>query len=153
MSEEQELLDKLRRVEALFARTTFDGERAAAANAMERIRERLRLMRESDPPVEYKFAMRDRWSLRLLMALMRRYEIAPYRYSRQRHTTIMARVPASFVRETLWPEFLELNTTLQSYLDSVTARVIREGLCTDMSEAEVRMEPAGDLPGPSINEG
>jgi hypothetical protein len=126
LTEEQELVEKLRRVETLFARTTFEGERVAAANAMDRIRERLRNLRESSAPVEYKFTMRDSWSRRLLVALMRRYDIQPYRYHGQRHTTVMARVPASFVDETLWPEFRELDRTLRSYLDEVTSRVIGE---------------------------
>ena len=151
MTEEQELLEKLRRVEALFARTTFEGERVAAANAMERIRERLGTLKESAPPVEYRFTMQDAWSRRLLVALMRRYGIQPYRYHRQRYTTVMARVPASFVDETLWPEFNELLRTLRSYLDQVTSRVINEAICADSSEAEVRAEPEGALPPPQDN--
>jgi len=145
LTEEQQLVEKLRRVEALFARTNFEGERVAAANAMERIRERLRNLQESDPPIEYKFTMRDAWSRRLLVALMRRYDIQPYRYYRQRYTTVMARVPASFVDETLWPEFKELNETLGSYLDQVTSRVISKSIHTNSSEAEVRAKPDGGL--------
>lgn len=141
MTKEQELIEKLRRVEALFARTTFDGERDAAANAMNRIRERLRSMQESDPPVEYKFTLQNAWSRRLLVALMRRYGIQPYRYPRQRYTTVMARVPISFVDETLWPEFTELDDTLCTYLDEVTTRVIGESIFADSSEAEVRPNP------------
>lgn len=52
----------------------------------------------------------------------------------------MARVPVSFVNETLWPEFQELNKTLRSYLDEGTDRVITTGIYTDSSEAEVRQE-------------
>ena len=148
MTEEQQLMEKLRRVEVLFARTTFEGERVAAVNAMDRIRERLQNLKASTPPVEYKFTMRDLWSRRLLVALMRRYGIQPYRYHGQRYTTVMARVPAPFVDETLWPEFRELNDTLRSYLDEVTSRVISEGICADSSEAEVRAEPEGALPPP-----
>ena len=141
MTKEQELIEKLQRVEALFARTTFDGERDAAANAMNRIRERLRNMQEADPPIEYKFTLQDAWSRRLLVALMRRYDIKPYRYPRQRYTTVMARIPVSFVDETLWPEFKELDETLRSYLEEVTSRVIGEGIYADSSEAEVRAKP------------
>jgi hypothetical protein len=52
----------------------------------------------------------------------------------------MARVPVSFVKETLWPEFQELNNTLRCYLDEVTKRVITTGIYADSSEAEVREE-------------
>ena len=150
MTEEQQLVEKLRRVEALFGRTTFEGERVAAANAMDRIRERLRNLQKSNPPIEYTFTLRDAWSRQLLVALMRRYGIQPYRYHRQRYTTVMARVPASFVDGTLWPEFKELHETLRSYLDEVTSRVINENIYADSSEAEVKTAPEGALPAPPI---
>jgi len=148
---EQELMDELRRVEALFARTTFEGERVAASNAMDRIRERLHGLQVSDPPIEFRFTMQNTWSRQLLVALMRRYDIKPYRYHRQRHTTVMARVPASFVDETLWPEFKELDKTLRAYLDDITSRVIRESIYADSSDAEVRPNTNESLP-PSSRE-
>lgn len=138
--EEQKLIEKLQRIEALFAGATTKGEKVAAANALERIRGRLQDVQKVDSPVEYKFTLTDMWSKKLFLALLRRYGIEPYRYYRQKHTTVMARVPVSFVKETLWPEFQELNDTLRSYLDEVTNRVITTGIYADSSEAEVRQE-------------
>jgi tRNA nucleotidyltransferase (CCA-adding enzyme) len=63
--------------------------------------------------------------------------IHPYRYYRQKHTTVMAQVPHGFVKDILWPEFSELNETLRKYLDEVTERIIAESVCPDNSEAEV----------------
>lgn len=140
MTEEQKLIEKLQRIEALFAGSTTTGEKVAAANALERIRERLEDAQKLAPPVEYKFTLTDMWSKKLFLALLRRYGIEPYRYYRQKHTTVMARVPVSFVNETLWPEFQELNNTLRCYLDEVTNRVITTGIYADSSEAEVREE-------------
>ena len=140
MTEEQKLIEKLQRIEALFAGAATKGEKVAAANALERIRDRLKDVQKLDPPEEYKFIMTDMWSKKLFLALLRRYGIEPYRYYRQKHTTVMAHVPASFVKETLWPEFEELNKTLHSYLDEVTNRVISTGIYADSSEAEVRQE-------------
>lgn len=153
MTEEEQLIEKLRRVETLFARTTFEGERVAASNAMDRIRERLQNLQKSDPPIEYRFTMQNTWSRRLLVALMRRYDIKPYRYYRQRHTTVMAHVPQSFVDDILWPEFKELDDTLRAYLDGVTSRVISESIYADSSEAEVRTKPDGELPPPPVGKG
>ena len=147
MTDEQSLIDKLRKVEALFAGAASDGERAAAANAMERIRERLRTVQLVDPPVEFRFGMTDEWSRRLFVALLRRYGITPYRYGGQRRTTVMARAPRSFVDETLWPEFQELSRELQRYLAEVTDRVIAAGVYADSSDAEVRA-PVAALPAP-----
>ena len=117
-----ELLETLRRIEALHARTDVPGERQAAAAALEAMRARLARMGQQDPPVEYKFTMSDDWSRRLFTALMRRYGILPYRYRGQRYTTVMARVSRSFVDQTLWPEFLELSNVLRKYLSDVTDR-------------------------------
>jgi hypothetical protein len=147
MTDEQRLIEKLQRIEALFAGAATPGEREAAAQARERIRARLRDQQRADPPVEYSFKLRDRWSLRLLTALLRRYEIRPYRYPRQRHTTIMARVPKSFVNETLWPEFTELNQTLVAYLGEMTDRVISQGIESDQSEVEIVSQQTALGPG------
>jgi len=141
MTQEPRLLERLRLIEALHAGAATPGERDAAANARERIKARLAALQNSDPPVEFSFKLRDRWSHRLLVALLRRYGIAPYRYRGQRYTTIMAHLPKRFVNETLWPEFVELNGTLTNYFAEVTERVIAEGIGADSSEVEERPEP------------
>jgi hypothetical protein len=131
-----EVLETLRRIEALHARTDVPGERAAAAAALEAMRARLARLGQQDPPVEHKFSLGDDWTRRLFMALLRRYGIQPYRFRGQRRTTVMARVSKSFVEQTLWPEFLELSNVLRKYLAEVTERVIREAIYEDSSEAE-----------------
>jgi hypothetical protein len=142
--DEGQLIQKLRRVENLYAGAATPGERDAAANAAERIRRRLEEWQHRDPAIVYKFGLNHVWSRRLLLALLRRYGIQPYRYSGQRHTTVMARVSRRFVEETLWPEFQELDKVLHEYLSEATERVICEGLEADSSEAEVRHGlPAG----------
>ncbi|WP_457551666.1 hypothetical protein [Desulfobacula sp.] len=134
---ETKLIEKLKLIETLFAGATTEGEKDAAFNALQRIKERLKQTQEIDPPVEYKFTMSDMWSRKLFVALLRRYEIKPYRYYRQRYTTVMTKVSKSFVDETLWPEFEELNKTLKSYIDDITNKVISETIHADSSEAEV----------------
>jgi hypothetical protein len=141
LDEERVLLDTLAKVEALFADTGFPGERNAAANAIERIRDRLRRLQADDKQVEMRFSMPDVWSRKLFMALLRRYGIEPYRYSGQRRTTVMAALPKRFVDETLWPEFTQLNQALWHYLNAVTDRVIKTGIFADDSDAETRTAP------------
>jgi hypothetical protein len=135
--DEQTLIEKLRRIEALFAGAMTLGERDAAAEARERIQQRLAATEHTDPPREYRFSLPDPWTRKLFIALLRRYGIRPFRYKRQRATTVMARVPESFVDDTLWPEFQELADTLTQYLADVTDRVIREGIDGDASDADV----------------
>src|SRR5437764_10276261 len=142
MTEADRLIEKLRRIEALFAGATTPGERVAAGVAMERILARLKEAGRRDPPVEYRFSLDSEWSRRLFVALLRRYGIRPYRYSRQRYTTVMARVPRSFVAETLWPEFEALNEALREHLAAITSSIISQAVSSDVSEAEVVPELA-----------
>jgi hypothetical protein len=135
--DERQLIEKLRRVEALFEGAGTAGERVAAASARDRLRGRLAALQERDSAIEYRFTLADLWSRRLFVALLRRYGLRPYRYSGQRYTTVMARVPRRFVDETLWPEYTELNDVLCAYLEETTERVIRQGIHEDSSEAEV----------------
>ena len=122
---EAQLVAKLQRIEALHARAGSEGERAR-----ERIKARLAELAAEEPPVEFRFTLADQWSRHLFVALMRRYGIQPYRYRRQRRTTVMARLSSSFVNDTLWPEFLELQDTLASYFDALTDRAIEQALAT-----------------------
>jgi hypothetical protein len=143
VNEEQRLIEKLQRIEALFAGAATAGERDAAAHARERIRSRLQAQQQTDPPVEFSFKLRDQWCNRLMVAVLRRYGLRPYRYPRQRYTTIMVRAPKRFVNETLWPEYVELNRTLYNYLSEVTERVIAQGITADASDVEIRPQSAG----------
>ncbi len=139
--DEERLFEKLRKIEALFARATTAGERDAAGQARLRILERLRELEHEDPPVEYQFSLSDMWSRRVFLSLLRRYGLIPYRLYRQRHTTIMVRVSKRFVDETLWPEYLAFSETLQAHLNEVTERVVAEIIQADSSEASVVSEP------------
>ena len=136
MSTESQLRDKLRKIEALFAGAGTSGERLAAEAALERVRARLTELREQDPPAELQISLSDQWSRRLFLALCRRYGLEPYRYHRQRRTTLVVRAPRRFFDQVLWPEFSELDRALQAYLHEVTLRVIREDVYADASEAQ-----------------
>lgn len=139
--DEAKLIEKLRLIEALFAGAATAGEKDAADRARQRILERLKTVERVDPQVEFKFRLRDMWQRKVFVALLRRYGIKPYRYSGQRYTTVMARVPQRFVHETLWPEFEEISQTLRSYLAEVTERVVAQVICQDSSEADVVEAP------------
>ncbi len=105
---EEELIQKLRRIEALHARAGSDGERQATERARERIQARLQQLAAEETSVEYRFTLADQWSRHLFMALLRRYNISPYHYCGQRRTTAMAHLSRSFVNNTLWPDYQEL---------------------------------------------
>ncbi len=133
--DEAKLREKLGKIEALFAGATTEGERVAAGEARRRIQMRLETIEKTEPLVEYKFTLADTWSRKVFMALLRRYDLKPYRYRGQRRTTVMVKVPRSFVDETLWPEFQQISSTLRTYLDEVTERIIADVIHADSSEA------------------
>jgi hypothetical protein len=143
MNGEALLRDKLRKIEALFAGAGTPGERLAAEAALERVRARLAEFDRQDPAIEMQFSLVDQWSRLLFVALCRRYGIRPYRYPRQRHTTVMVRAPRRFVEQVLWREFADLDADLQAYLHEVTQTLIREAVHKDTSDA---VEIAGALP-------
>jgi hypothetical protein len=71
------LLEKLRKIEALHAGTTVDGEREAARRAAERIRARLAELRGREQDVVLVYSLPDPWKRQLFVALCRRYGLAP----------------------------------------------------------------------------
>lgn len=139
--DEDKLLEKLRLIEALFAGATTEGERDAADAARGRIKKRLEQVTREDPPVEYRFGMPDAWYRKVFLALLRRYGLRPYRYSGQRHTTVMVKVSKRFVDETLWPEYEQIAKTLRKHLDELTNRLIAEALHQDSSDPQEVAEP------------
>ena len=135
MTDEAQVREKLRKIEALFAGASTVGEKLAAGAALERVRARLAELERSDRPIEMQFSLPDQWARQLFLALCRRYGLKPYRLYRQRVTTGMLHVPKGFVDQVLWPEFQELHAALMQYLTEVTTRVIREEVHRDTSEA------------------
>ncbi len=132
---EAELLEKLRKIEALHSGATSDGEREAARAAAERIKARLAEARAREPDVETIYTLPDPWTRKLFVALCRRYGLQPYRRPRQRSSTVQVLAPATFHETTLWPQFKALAAELTKHLAEVTDRVVREVVHADTSEA------------------
>ena len=140
MTTEQELRQKLRKIAALFEGATTAGERDAAAAALDRVRAALSAAEKTDRIIELYFHLTDPWKKRLFLALCRRYGLKPYRYPRQRYSTVVLRAPESFINKTLWPEFKQLSRALNDYLSEATTRIIREEVFGNDEEAEERAE-------------
>ena len=146
---EQQLRERLRKISALFEGAITIGEREAAAAALRRVKQSLDTLNpqgpsqgpspnagSSEPLIEMQFSLADRWQRLLLSALCRRYGLTPYRYRRQRYTTLMVRVRRSFLEKILWPEYVELRDALDEYLAAATDRIIREEIFNDAREAQ-----------------
>lgn len=136
MTTQSQLREKLRKIEALFAGAGSAGERDAAEAALARVRAKLVELESKEPAIEFQFSIPDPWSRHLLIALCRRYGLKPYRYRRQRKTSIMVRAPRRFFDDVLLHEFRDLEKALQTYLREVTLKVIREEVFADTSDAQ-----------------
>ena len=139
--DEAKLREKLARIEALFAGATTDGERVAAAEARKRIQLRLQTAEQREDAVVYRFSLGDAWARKVLIALLRRYDLKPYRRRGQRRSTVMANVPPSFVKDTLWPEFEQISAAIRAYVEQVTDRVLADLIHSDTSEPAEQSEP------------
>ena len=143
MNDEKKLRSKLRAIEALYAGATTPGERDAAGRARERIATRLAELHPPDE-VEWQFSLTP-WSRRLLLALARRHGLQPYRYRRQRRTTLVIRASERFLKKTFLPQFDKMSDTLYEHLDAVTERVLADVLSSDQSDEAVVDGPPQQL--------
>lgn len=136
--EEDILRNKLTKIEELFRRAGTSGERVAAGAAIERLK--LRLDTEhGDPEIELKFSLPDVWSLRLFIAVCRKHDVRPYRYPRQRRTTVMVRAPKRFFDAVVWGEFCSLHTELEIYFKETVDQLIAAAMQSDGDDSALEM--------------
>jgi hypothetical protein len=127
---DERLRKRLSKLEALFARAGTAGERAAAGAAIERLQGRAGGPRP-EPEVELKFSLPDPWSVRLFVAVCRKHGVRPYRYPRQRRTTVMVRVQERAFDRLVWAEFSRLQTALELYFEETVDHLITEAMHSD----------------------
>lgn len=132
---EQELVARIRKIEALYQGAQTDGEQAAALAALGRIEARLDLERmRNEPERELQFSIADPWQRRVFCALLRKHGIRPYRYPRQKRQSVVARIRPTFLDDILWPEFQDISRLLVQHLSRVASRVIAECIHADASD-------------------
>lgn len=125
MSEDSDLKAKLAKLEALFRRAGSLGEKSAAGAAIERLQGRLAGSGEKrEPEVELQYSLPDVWSAELFRAVCRKHGVRPYRYRRQRRTTVMVRAREREFDRRAWPEYCRLHDELADYFKDVTDHLI-----------------------------
>lgn len=152
MTSDQQIREKLKKIKALFSGASSEGERQAAQAAMDRLHERIRAAeaekQTEDPPVEFRFSLRNPWSLRLFLALCRAKGYRPYRHPRMRRTSVCVRIGARRVHTDLWPEYLEMDRVLTEHLGELADQIIADCINPDKSDAEtIQGLPAQDRTG------
>lgn len=128
---EDALRARLAKLEALFERAGTAGERDAAGAAIDRLRRRLRDSHGHEPDIEMKISLPDVWSVRLFVAICRKHGVRPYRYPRQRRTTVMVRAPQHLLDQVVWVEFRNLQAELEAYFQETVDHLITAAMHSD----------------------
>ena len=125
MNEDSDLRAKLAKLEALFRRAGSPGEKSAAGAAMERLQARLEgTGGKREAEIELQHSLPDLWCVELFCAVCRKHGVRPYRYRRQRRTTVMVRVREREFYSEAWPEYCRLHAELSAYFGDVTDHLI-----------------------------
>ena len=117
------LLEKIKKIEALIQGAKTQGEKSAAILARDRINKRL-IEEEKTQVKEYALYTQDSWHKKLLLAICRKYGVSPYRYKRQKYTTVMVRMNEKFLNNVLWKEYLEYSELLEKLVEEITDDII-----------------------------
>ncbi|NQY08211.1 MAG: hypothetical protein HRT71_01670 [Flavobacteriales bacterium] len=125
-AKQMDVLEKIKKIEALIEGGATAGERLAAIKAKERVLERYVNHSVPQNTVEYKLSTGDAWHKALLMAICRKYELTPYRYNRQKHTTVMVKVSTELLDKIIWPEYLKYSELLEDLVGDITDNLIEK---------------------------
>ena len=145
MRDDGDIRVRLAKLEALFARGATAGERAAAGAALERLQARLDRGGQpaDEPETEVQSSLPDVWSVRLFVALCRKHGVTPYRYPRQRRTTVMIRVRKAAFEQTIAAEFRELHRELTTYFGEMVNHLIANVMKSDGDDETLEQRQIG----------
>ncbi len=123
----QSILDKIKKLEALINGTNIAGEQQAAIESKKRLEQRIaELPPQQIAAIEYTLTTSGHWHKKLLLALCGKYQLEPYRYHRQKYTTVMVRVNQQFMDEVFWPEYLLYVKHLEALVEDITSDLIQK---------------------------
>jgi len=129
---------RLAKLENLFRRAGSAGERVAAGAAIDRVKDRLQA-EHAVSEIELKFSLPDVWSVRLFVAVCRKHNVRPYRYPRQRRTTVMVRTNERLFDDVVWVEFSKLQTVLEFYFEETVDHLIGTSMHADGDDSTLEM--------------
>lgn len=120
----QDLLERIKKIESLIIGAKTAGEKKAAISAKERILKKYPELEIHKAPKEYALYTPDNWHKKLLIAICRKYGVKPYRYYRQKYTTVMVNINEDFLNKVLWKEYLEYSKHLEKLVEEITDDLI-----------------------------
>jgi hypothetical protein len=116
--------ERIKKLMALLADTEFEGERVAAQAAIDRLAKNVTAEAPKLHETEFRLTTSSDWQKRLLMAICHKHGLKPYRYHRQKYTTVMVRVNEGFLNRVVWPEYLKFSGLLSELVDDITIDLI-----------------------------
>lgn len=122
----EDLLAKIKKIEALINGAQTDGEKNAAISAKDRILKKYPELNIHKDTLEYSLRTPDSWHKKLLVAICQKYELKPYRYKRQKYTTVMVKVNEDFLNKVVWKEYLEYSDHLEKLINTITDDLINK---------------------------
>lgn len=120
----ESLLEKIRKIEALIDGASSLGEKTSAILAKARILDKYPHLEIHKDPREYSLRTDGEWNKKLLLAICRKYGVKPYRYKRQKYTTVMVNINENFLNEVLWKEYSEYSIHLNKLVEEITDNLI-----------------------------
>lgn len=120
----EHLLERIKKIEALILGASTDGEKSAAMTAKERILRKYPELEIHKNPIEYRLSTGSEWNKKLLLAICRKYGVKPYRYHRQKYTTVMVNINEGFLTKVLWKEYEEYSKLLNKLVEEITDDLI-----------------------------
>jgi len=122
----KDLLEKIQKIEALIAGAQTEGEKDAAISAKDRVLKRYSELKMEEDKIEFTLSTPDSWHKKLLIAICRKYELKPYRYKRQKYTTVMLNVNEKFLNQVVWKEYIEYSDHLEKLVGAITDDLINK---------------------------
>lgn len=121
----ESIYEKIKKIEALIQGTNVEGERLAAIAAKKRLMETMPVeLPQYQHAKEFSLGLNNLWNKKLMLALCGKYELKPYRYRRQKHTTVMVRCNPDFMDRVLWPEYIRYADMLEVLVTDITTDLI-----------------------------
>jgi hypothetical protein len=124
--------EKLKKIEALIERSSFEGEREAALLAKHRLQQKA-----EKKTIEYTVTNTTTWKKKLFVAICNKHGLKTYRYKRQKYSTSMVRVSQVYMDEILWPEFKKYADLFEDMVSEITSDLVQKIYHGDQQETVI----------------
>ena len=91
----------------------------------------MKILNGSDPDEEFEFSLNNSYEVSLFIALAKKHNFTPYRYSKQKKTKVFIEGNPTYIKDVFWSEYMEIGLMLQDILNNITFDTISNSLNID----------------------